>query len=98
MDVIIVSVARHQYAKAFRTLTVTADEANVDFGDGDFWVERLGGEEDFVQPIRRKFREMQRRAITNRDSAMIDAMLQRELVQDREHSQQPSTRSWPWMA
>ncbi len=74
------SVARHQYSQAFRTLTVTPDEANVDFGDGDLWVERLGGEENFVQPIRRKFREMQRRAITNRDSAMIDSILQRELA------------------
>jgi hypothetical protein len=75
-----ISVARHQYSQAFRTLIVTEDEANVDFGDGDLWVERLGGEENFVQPIRRKFREMQRRAITNRDSAVIDAILQRELA------------------
>jgi hypothetical protein len=73
------SVARHQYDRAFRTLRVTAEEADVDFGDGDLWVERLGGEEDFVQPIRRKFREMQRRAVTNRDSAVLDSVLQREL-------------------
>jgi GYF domain 2 len=73
------SVARHQYARAFRTLTVSTDQADVDFGDGDLWVERLGGEEDFVQPIRRKFREMQRRAVTNRDSAMLESLLQREL-------------------
>jgi hypothetical protein len=39
----------------------------------------LGGEEDFVQPIRRKFREMQRRAVTNRASAVLDSVLQREL-------------------
>ncbi len=74
------SVARHQYSQAFRTLTVSPDEADVDFGDGDLWVQRLGGEENFVQPIRRKFREMQRRAITNRDSAVIDRILQRELA------------------
>ena len=74
------SVARHQYSQAFRTLKVTPAEADVDFGDGDLWVERLGGEENFVQPIRRKFREMQRRAITNRDSAVIDSILQRELA------------------
>ena len=74
------SVARHQYSQAFRTLTVSPDVADVDFGDGDLWVERLGGEEDFVQPIRRKFREMQRRAVTNRDSAVIDTILQRELA------------------
>ena len=74
------SVARHQYSQAFRTLTVTAEEADVDFGDGDLWVERLGGEEDFVQPIRRKFREMQRRAVTNRDSAVLDRILQRDLA------------------
>jgi GYF domain 2 len=75
-----VSVARHQYSQAFRTLTVTPDEADVDFGDGDLWVERLGGEENFVQPIRRKFRDMQRRAVTNRDSAVIDSILRRELA------------------
>jgi GYF domain 2 len=74
------SVARHQYSQAFRTLSVTPQEADVDFGDGDLWVERLGGEEDFVKPIRRKFREMQRRAITNRDSAVIDNILRRELA------------------
>ena len=74
------SVARHQYDRAFRTLRVTAEEADVDFGDGDLWVDRLGGEEDFVQPIRRKLREMQRRAVTNRDSAMLDNLLQRELT------------------
>lgn len=75
-----VRVARHEYSQAFRTLTVTADEADVDFGDGDLWVERLGGEENFVKPIRRKFRDMQRRAITDRDMAVIDRLLQRELV------------------
>ena len=74
------SVARHQYDRAFRTLRVTAEEADVDFGDGDLWVERLGGEEDFVQPIRRKFREMQRRAVTNRDSAALESILQRDLA------------------
>jgi GYF domain 2 len=74
------SVARHQYSRAFRTLTVTPDEADVDFGDGDLWVERLGGEENFVKPIRRKFRDVQRRAITNRDSAIIDSIIQRELI------------------
>jgi hypothetical protein len=74
------SVARHQYSQAFRTLTVTPDEADVDFGDGDLWVDRLGGEGKFVQPIRRKFREMQRRAVTNRDSAVIDRILRRELA------------------
>ena len=38
-----------EYAEAFRTLKVTPDEADVDFGDGDLWVNRLGGEENFVQ-------------------------------------------------
>jgi hypothetical protein len=74
------SVARHQYDRAFRTLRVTAEEADVDFGDGDLWVERLGGEADFVQPIRRKLREMQRRAVTNRDSAVLDSILQHDLT------------------
>jgi uncharacterized protein DUF4339 len=74
------SVARHQYSKAFRTLAVSPDVADVDFGDGDLWVERLGGEANFVQPIRRKFHEMQRRAVTNRDSVVIDTILRRQLA------------------
>ncbi len=74
------SVARHQYSQAFRTLAVSPDVADVDFGDGDLWVQLLGGEENFVQPIRRKFRAMQRRAVTNRDSVVIETILRRELA------------------
>ena len=96
MDAIISVSPGTSTRQAFRTLTVSADEADVDFGDGDLWVERLGGEENFVQPIRRKFREMQRRAITDRDSAVIDSILQARTGQCREHRHAPSIRSWPW--
>ena len=73
-------VARHQYADAFTTLTVTPAAAHVDFGDGDDWVERLGGEEKFVQLIRSKLREMHRRAVTNRDRDLVDRVLGPELA------------------
>jgi hypothetical protein len=75
-----VKIARHEYQQAFRTLMVTPDEAYIDFADGDAWVERMGGEEHFVQPLRRKFREMQRRAANNRELALIDAVFQREVA------------------
>ena len=41
---------------------VNATGGQIGFGDGSKWVERLGGEEKYVQPIRRKFRELQRRS------------------------------------
>ena len=52
-------IARHQYDQAFRVVEVNATGGRIGFGDGSKWVERLGGEEKFVQPIRRKFRELQ---------------------------------------
>jgi hypothetical protein len=75
-------VAQHRYEHAFRTLTIAPEEAHVDFGDGNDWVERLGGEEGFVQRIRRKLREMQRRAATNRDRAVVDGIIQREFAKE----------------
>jgi GYF domain 2 len=75
-----VKIASHQYQQAFRTLMVTPDEAYIDFGDGDSWVERLGGEEQFVTPLKRKFREMQRRAASQRELAMLDNAFQREMA------------------
>jgi GYF domain 2 len=73
------AVARHQYAQAFKTLRITRSEAFVDFGDGDDWVERLGGEERFVDAVRSKLRDLRRRAATNRDRELVDRIIQSEL-------------------
>jgi hypothetical protein len=75
-----VQVAQHNYAEAFRVVRVDAGGGHTTFGDGPTWVERLGGEEKFVQPIRRKFREIQRRAATESRQAMLDGVYQRELT------------------
>jgi hypothetical protein len=72
-------VARHQYEEAFRVVEVTAKGGHVGLGDGSKWVERLGGEEGFVQPIRRKLRELQRRLVTNSRQLAMDSVYQREL-------------------
>ena len=58
-------IARHQYDEAFRVVEVNATGGRIGFGDGSKWVERLGGEEKYVQPILRKFRELQRRIATD---------------------------------
>jgi GYF domain 2 len=75
-------VAQHEYDQAFRTLTIAPEEAHIDFGDGADWVERMGGEERFVQWIRRKLREIRRRVATNRDRDVVDGILARELAKE----------------
>jgi hypothetical protein len=72
-------VARREYDAAFRVLSVAAEGGEVRPGDGAKWIELLGGEEKFVQPVRRKVRELQRRLATNSRQAMMDGVLQREL-------------------
>ncbi len=52
----VLKVVNHEYNKAFMTLKITPDHAAVIFADGDTWVERLGGEEHYVQPLRRRSR------------------------------------------
>jgi len=79
-------VAEHQYERAFKTLKVTPEEARVDFGDGNDWVERLGGEEKFIQVIRSKLREMRRRAVTNRQRDLVDRVLQPEVAKAIDHA------------
>jgi hypothetical protein len=72
-------VARHEYDAAFRVLAVTAEGGEVRPGDGARWVALLGGEEKFVQPVRRKLRELQRRLATDSRQAMVDSVFHREL-------------------
>jgi hypothetical protein len=72
-------VARHDLVKAFRVIEVKGDGGSTRFGDGARWVEELGGEGKFVQPIRRKLRDLQRRAATDSRQAIMDRIYQREL-------------------
>ena len=72
-------IAQRQYEKAFWTVQVTAEKGRVAYGDGASWVERLGGEEKFVKPLRRKLRDLQRKAIADRDHAILGRILQAEL-------------------
>jgi hypothetical protein len=72
-------VARRRYEKAFRTVQISSERAFVAYGDGASWVERLGGEEKFVLPLRRKVRELQRKIAAERDQVVIASILQSEL-------------------
>jgi hypothetical protein len=72
-------VALRQFDKAFRTVKIKAHEASIGYGDGNLWVERLGGEQKFVLPLRQKFRELQVRKFNDRTQAAVDAYIQREL-------------------
>jgi hypothetical protein len=73
-------VAQRQFSKAFLTVKVDQDNASVGYGDGEIWVQRLGGEQKFVLPLRQKFRDLQVRMVNNRDAAIVDAVMQRELA------------------
>ncbi len=72
-------VARRRYEQAFRTVQITSQRALVAYGDGAAWVDRLGGEEKFVIPLRRKVRDLQRKIASERDQAVIARVLQSEL-------------------
>jgi len=72
-------VARYEYEESFRVVEVKAAGGEMHFGDGSKWVERLGGEEKFVQPVRRKLREIQRRWATDARQAVMDSVYLREL-------------------
>ncbi len=74
-----VKVAQRRYEKAFWTVRVTPQRAWVAYGDGPSWVERLGGEERFVKPLRRKLRDLERRIIADRNSALVGRALQAAL-------------------
>jgi hypothetical protein len=50
-------IASKAYDRAFRVAVVDVRGARPAFGDGDDWVTRLGGDEKFGGPIRRKLRE-----------------------------------------
>jgi hypothetical protein len=74
-------VAQHHYDRAFMTVHVTPERAWHAYGDGPAWVERLGGQEKFIAPLRRKLRELQRKAIADRNSAIVGNALQAALAQ-----------------
>jgi hypothetical protein len=68
-----------KFDTAFAIVRITAGSANVVHGDGAMWVNLLGGNEHFVIPLRRKFKEAQRRMVTEHNSAIIDRFLQGEM-------------------
>jgi hypothetical protein len=88
-------VAQRHHERAFRVIQVTPQGGLVTYGDGASWVERLGDEEYFVQPLRRKLRELQRRMVAEHDQAIVDRVLQVGLagvanmaaVSERQHLQ-----------
>ena len=69
-------IAQRQYDQAFRILRVTLGGTEVVYGEGASWVERLGGEEKFVRPLRKKLHDLQKRAITDRNNAVVGSVLQ----------------------
>lgn len=73
-------IAAGNFTDAFRVIEVTPDSFQARYGDGTEWVKRLGGEEKFVDSIRRKFREMRRRMFTNLGRADFDRAFQREMA------------------
>ncbi len=72
-------VARHEYDQAFGVIEVNPSGGRIGYGDGSKWVDRLGGEEKFVQPIRRKFHDIQRRIATDYRQAALESIYRREL-------------------
>jgi hypothetical protein len=67
-------VAQRRYENAFETVRITPEQARVAYGDGALWVERLGGEEKFVQPLRRKLRELQHRMVAEGNQAGLNRL------------------------
>jgi hypothetical protein len=66
-------IARREFKEAFRVVEVTPAGGYAGPGDGSKWVERLGGETGFVQPIRKKLRDLQRRFATNAEPEQFNS-------------------------
>jgi hypothetical protein len=56
----LLQVARGRFDTAFRTVQVTPERSFVTYGDGSSWISRLGGE-TYVQTLRHRLRELERR-------------------------------------
>ena len=72
-------VINNQYDTAFLVAQITPDNASVNHGNGALWVERLGGEEKFVLPARRKYKELVRKIVAERDQAIMARYLNSQL-------------------
>ncbi len=72
-------VIQNRYNDAFMVARITPGNADISHGDGALWVERLGGEEKFVLPARRKYRELVRKVAAERDQAIVARYLQGQL-------------------
>ena len=75
----LLKIVNHQYNNAFTIIRITRKDAVVARGDGALWVDRLGGEERYVLPLRRKVQELKRQMITQRDQTILNRYLQVEL-------------------
>ncbi|AMV38877.1 serine/threonine protein kinase [Planctomyces sp. SH-PL62] len=51
-----VRLAAGNYGESFRSIKTTPNDAEIGFGDGPKWVERMGGEDKFVAMIRDKLK------------------------------------------
>lgn len=51
-----VRLAAGNYVESFRSIKTTPNDAEIGFGDGPKWVERMGGEDKFIAMIRDKFK------------------------------------------
>ena len=73
-------IVEGQYDKAFATVRINRRFATVVYGDGNTWVDFMGGEKEFVLPVRQAVRGMQRRPRTKREIEIIDQFLEAELA------------------
>jgi hypothetical protein len=73
-------VAQEQLSKAFGTIHVTSAGCWPAYADGAAWIERLGGKEKFIVPLRKKLKDLQRKARMDRIAAIAGAALQAELA------------------
>ncbi len=68
----------NQYDKAFTTVRIARGKADVGYGDGTMWVERLGGEEYIIR-LRKRVRDLQRRMIADQNQALVGRFLAAEM-------------------
>ena len=68
----------NQYDKAFTTVRIARGKADVGYGDGTMWVERLGGEEYIIR-LRQRVRDLQRRMIADQNQALVGRFLAAEM-------------------
>lgn len=61
---------------AFTTINVSPSASSYDRGDGNVWIERLGGDK-FMSQLRSRYRDMLRRQRTNIGQSQVDSAIRR---------------------